>query len=196
VESVAKGSSKLEDLHKLTRKHASIADELGTVLASREGELHRHHEAVGIRRLRARTLGDVEQIRAMERAGASGHSVAGAIGGLGALAIGGAVSAASGRGRPKKIGARVASQMLSRKVPFGNVMVVVGPEGIPNDVKVVSISKLARESGRGEAAVMDDLRASGHRLMTPSTLVKVLDKRERELLNGSTASPVRIRRKP
>jgi hypothetical protein len=86
--------------------------------------------------------------------------------------------------------------MLSRKVAFSKVMIVIGHEGIPRDVKVVSVSKLARESGRSEATVMNDLRASGHRLMVPSTLEKALDERERELLNGSAASPVRIRGKP
>jgi hypothetical protein len=194
VESVAKGSDKLKDLHERIIRRAAVVAELGTVLASREGELHRHNEVAGIRRLRARILGEVEQIRAVERAAASGHSVAATVAGLGALAIGGAVSAVDGRRGPKQIGARVASQMLSRKVPFGNVMALVGEEGIPTDVKAVSISELARDSGRGESAIMADLRASGQRLITPDVLGKILDKRERELLNASTLPPVRIQR--
>jgi hypothetical protein len=114
VEAVAKGGGKLEELRGRIRKQAAVVGELGAALASRESELHRRDEAAGIRHLKARVLSEVGEIRAMEAAAARGHGTMSVIAGLGALAIGSVVSAASGSRRPRRIGARVASQMLSR----------------------------------------------------------------------------------
>ena len=187
MESITKGSDRLEGLHGRIKRQAAVVGELVEALAGREAELRCRDEAANIRRLKARVLSEVEEIRTMEATAARGHGAVSAIAGLGSLAIGSVVSAASGRRRPQQIGASVASRMLDRRMPFGSVMVVVGQEWIPEEVKAVSISRLARESGSSESAVMAGLRASGNRLMTLDVLEKVLDKRERELLNGSTA---------
>lgn len=46
--------------------------------------------------------------------------------GLGALALGGLVSAVSGNSAPRQIGARVSRDILSKKVPFGSVEIAIG----------------------------------------------------------------------
>jgi len=50
--------------------------------------------------------------------------------------------------------------------PFGTVMVCVGPEGLPQDAKAVSISQLARDSNRPEPEIVKRLQENGYLLLT------------------------------
>ena len=86
----------------------------------------------------------------------------------------------------------MASSVLSRKVPFGTVLMVIGKEGIPEDVKIIFISRLARESNRSESEVVANFKNNGYLSMTPETFTHVLDKVERGILDGSLPLPLPI----
>ena len=86
----------------------------------------------------------------------------------------------------------MAGSVLSRKVPFGTVLITIDGQGIPKGVKVVSISRLARESSMSESEVETNMKRDGSLLMSPEEFAELLDKVEREILDGSASLPMAV----
>ena len=77
-----------------------------------------------------------------------------------------------------------------RKPPFGTVLVHIGPRGLPEDVEVVSISSLARESKRDESEIMNGLLTRGNLLFGDEAFSRLIDKIACEILKGGLSLPV------
>jgi len=165
---------------------------LAVIFAEGNVQLIRHGQVTRLRILESRIMGEVENIKRMESAAQMGSTKGALLGGGVAFIIGSLFMAARGRKDAAHVGARMASSVLNRKVPFGTVLMVIGKEGIPEDVKVVSISRLARESSRSESEVVANFKNNGYLSMTPETLTHVLDKVERGILDGSLSLPINI----
>ena len=86
----------------------------------------------------------------------------------------------------------MAGSVMSKTVPFGNVLIDIGKEGIPEDVRVIPISRLARESNRSELEVKTSLTHDGYLLMTTEVFTQVLDKTKSEILDVSFPLPIKI----
>jgi len=99
-------------------------------------------------------------------------------------------SAAIGRKDALNNGARMAKSVLNREVPFGTVLIAVGKSGLPDDLEIVPVSRLARESNRSELEVETSLKYRGSLLITPDKFAKVLDKVECKILDGSVSLPI------
>jgi len=76
------------------------------------------------------------------------------------------------------------------KRPFGTVMVWVGPEGVPDDIGIVSISELARKSDRPESEIIQKLREGGYLLFTQEAFSSLIDKLAIDVREGRLALPV------
>ena len=63
--------------------------------------------------------------------------------------------------RWNKTSQKLAQPPAKGEPPFGMILVCIGPGGIPEDVHVVSVSRMARESRLKESEVMDSLIAGG-----------------------------------
>ena len=63
-----------------------------------------------------------------------------------------------------------------KKRPYGTVMVCVGPRGLPDDVRVVSISELARERNLSESEIIQKLQKGGCLLFSQETFSRLIDK--------------------
>jgi hypothetical protein len=74
--------------------------------------------------------------------------------------------------------------------PFGTVMACVGPEGLPDDVKAVSISQLARNSNRLEPQIVNGLQADGYLLFTEEVFSSLIDKLVADVRQGKLELPV------
>lgn len=77
-----------------------------------------------------------------------------------------------------------------KKRPYGTVMVCVGPKGLPDDVRVVSISKLARESNRPESETMQKLRKRGYLLFNQEAFSHLIDKLVIDVRDGRLHLPI------
>ena len=77
-----------------------------------------------------------------------------------------------------------------KKFPFGNVLVCVGPKGLPDDVGVVSISRLARESNRDESEVINELKKRGCLLFSKETFSLLIDKLVDDVREGRLRLPI------
>jgi hypothetical protein len=77
-----------------------------------------------------------------------------------------------------------------RQRPFGKVMVEIGPEGLPDGVAVVTISRLARQYDISESQVEQEIQAKGYILMTSDDFCQFIDGLEQEVLDGTVSLPI------
>ena len=82
------------------------------------------------------------------------------------------------------------SSVSNKKPPFGNVMVCIGPGGLPGDVEVISISQLARESKRPESDVINELQKRGYLLFSKEAFSLLSDKLVDDIREGRLRLPV------
>ena len=59
-------------------------------------------------------------------------------------------------------------------------------------LKIIPVSCFARELNKTEAEVEASLKGNGYLLMTPEVFAKILEKVEREILDGSVSLPMAI----
>ena len=78
----------------------------------------------------------------------------------------------------------------NKKPPFGNVMVCIGPGGLPGDVEVISISRLARESKRPESDVINELQKRGYLLFSKEAFSLLIDKLVDDIREGRLRLPI------
>jgi hypothetical protein len=83
-----------------------------------------------------------------------------------------------------------------KKLPFGNVLVCIGPRGLPEDVEVVSISRLARESKRLESDVVNELRMRGCMLLSAEAFSLLIDRLIDGVLEGWLILPISMEKLP
>lgn len=153
-------------------------------------QLIRHDQAASLRILKIRIMNEVHKIEWIEAAAQDGNNK-GVILGAGAAFIFGSLFVAATRHKDAyKAGARFATSVLGSKTPFGNVLITIKGQGIPEGVEVVSISHLARESSMSESKVETSLKREGYLLMTRGQFAEFLDKMERALIDGSVRLPL------
>jgi hypothetical protein len=73
---------------------------------------------------------------------------------------------------------------------FGTVMVCVGPKGLPDDARALSISKLVRESNRPQPEVVNSLRENGYLLFSEETFSYLIDRLAADVRQGKLRLPV------
>jgi hypothetical protein len=76
------------------------------------------------------------------------------------------------------------------KKPFGTVMVCIGPKGLPDDARAISISQLARESHRPEREVVNKLQDDGYLLFSEEVFSLLIDRLIGDVREGKLRLPV------
>ncbi len=94
--------------------------------------------------------------------------------------------------RALKLVSQVSDMVAEKKSPYGTVMVCVGPKGLPDDVRVVSISGLARESNRLESEIIQKLQKAGCLLFSQETFSRLIDKLVIDIREGRLHLPIPI----
>jgi hypothetical protein len=61
---------------------------------------------------------------------------------------------------------------------------------LPEDVTIVPVSKLARDTNRSEAAVRESLQNRGYLLLVPQVFVALVDSVKSRVLDGSLCLPL------
>jgi len=190
MESMTVYQQGIEALCRQAREQAAALEPLGDIFAQEAKRLFRHDQAVCLRRLKARVMREVSNTLEQETTASNAFTKTALVMGAAEFALGGLVAAMFRSRRVFSVGTHLAQGELSKTKPFGTVLVAVGHGGLPNDVEVVSLSRLARESGRLESNIEAALQTSGYLLMTPQTFSNVLDELKCKVLNGSLSLPV------
>ena len=107
------------------------------------------------------------------------------------FAVGGLMSVLrSTQKHPAVEGLRQAKAFLHESKPFGRLAVLVDGDGIPNGVKAVSLSHLAREQGTTELAIRDALASRGYAVLWPDPFYALLQRLEGAVLERQVRLPV------
>jgi hypothetical protein len=189
MESLKTFHDHLENLRRQARKLTSAGLSLAALFAEEAKRLSREDEAS---RLRASYRAVVEQLGQVKRNEGS-ESYAQSQINLEVSVIG--LGMAAGRAMVSKNNrlSRISDSLKSvniKKLPFGNVLVCIGPKGLPDDVEVVSISWLARESKRLESEVVKELQKRGYLLLSKEAFSLLIDKLVDAIRKGRLCLPI------
>jgi len=84
---------------------------------------------------------------------------------------------------------RIPQRRPPKVPPFGKVFVQVGPEGIPGGLRVINISRTAREEGTWELMVLNRLVTQGSMLLPPKSFQELVVWLGNEVLAGNISLP-------
>jgi len=179
--------NQLKNLQSQAKKLTESGLALNSIFDQEETRLKREDEASS---LRAVYRAVVEQLQCLERTEAlveRGHSQANLILSLGGLAVG-------AMGSKNKQLSAIADYLLhtptDEQRPFGLVMVCIGPKGLPDDVRGVSISQLARESNRLDSQITNKLRKDGYLLFSQEAFSVLIDRLITYVRQGKLCLPL------
>jgi hypothetical protein len=160
---------------------------LNALFAGEEALLKREHEASSLRALCHTNVEQLRRLKEIEASASCGHSQANAM----LFSIGLAVTAMVSKGnRLSAIKDYLLREPTDRKQPFGLVMVFVGHRGLPDDVGVVSISQLARESNRPQPEIIGKLQDDGYLLFSEEEFSFLIDRLIVDVREGKLRLPV------
>jgi len=192
METAGEFSRRLEELKCQLRRQIVVAEELGHVLDRCADIVLRRDQAVYLQNLKGRIMREVEDLEAMEAVASHEFNKRKLTRGALNFAAGSIVAWIGGQKNPLAVGARLIPPALGQRVPFGTVLVAVGKGGLPEDVKVVSLSRFARDSNRNESEISDAIRERGYLLIAPLIFAALVDKLESRMLDGSVSLPMSI----
>jgi hypothetical protein len=160
---------------------------LNTLFAEEEIRLKREDEVSKLRAAYGTITEKLEELRRIEASASYGYSRAKPILFLTGLA---AEAIFSKGNRASALKGYLAREGTDRKQPFGLVMVSIGPRGLPDDVGVLSVSQLARESRRPESGIVNELQQHGHLLLGEETFSLLIDRLITEIREGRLHLPI------
>lgn len=179
----------LNNLRDQARKLTSTALNLITLFAEESERLGREDEVSRLKASLHTIRQQAEMVKWNEDSASYSHSKSGivlSLSGLAAFGIG-MVS------KNKPISAFAQSLLESTQnndSSFGNICICVGSEGLPADVKVVSVSRLARESKRQKFEVEQELQGQGFLLFTEEAFSVLIDRLVKDIREGRLSLPV------
>lgn len=180
----------LKDLRHRAKKLASTVRTLSNQFDQEANRLSREDDVSRLKAFRSCIRQRLNEVRWSEEAASYGHTKAGLIFSLGGLAVGGIVKMASKNKKLPAISSLLMRSYTDKQPPFGRVMVCIGPKGLPDDVRIVSISRLARESNRGESEVINGLEEDGCLLLTGEVFSLLIDRLAVKVREGRLLLPI------
>ena len=152
--------------------------------------LERQEAVHRLKLIRTTILGDLERARGLESAASYGKTKADAVFSLTGVAVKLFTTAITDNQRTRNFVNDVFSTSHHDKPTLGTVMVCIGLKGIPDDVRVVSVSELARKSNRLETDVTRELREKGDLILGEETFCSLIDKLSQLVREGRLVLPV------
>ncbi|MBN2098193.1 MAG: hypothetical protein JW753_01205 [Dehalococcoidia bacterium] len=190
METLIAHSQLVDSLRSRIDAQAKALSEIADILAEEAERCRRADQARCIDTLQDHVLWQVRRLQRAEESARMdftmarpGRSIAMAVGtGLGAWL--------SRNADPFCRAMEVLKKEMDKTLPFGNVVVMVGPRAIPQRLEVILLSRMARESSRSESETVAALEAKGYRLGKPEILLAQLDKLREQVLSGAVVLPI------
>jgi hypothetical protein len=190
MESLKSFHDHLENLQHQARKLISAGLSLTELFAEEAKRLSKEDEASRLIALHSSISQQLDQAKSSEGAASYGHSQAKLITSLGGLIVGSAIKMTSKDKQLLAFSDHLLKNLGGKRRPFGMVLVCIGPKGLPDDVGVVSISRLARESNREESQVINELKERGHLLLSENAFSLLIDKLINDVQEGRLLLPI------
>jgi len=183
-------SQKLKDIQCQLRRQRAAIEELGLVLERCASNVTRHDQAVLLDGLKADVMEKVAHTQLVETAAGNAFTKRKLTTAVMSFAVGTFGAAIAGHKNPVFEGAKLFQSALGQESPFGTVLVGVGKKGLPEDVTIVPVSRLARDTNKGEAAVRESLQNRGYLLLVPQAFAALVDSVKSRVLDGSLCLPL------
>ena len=179
----------LGNLQHQARKLTSAGLSLPPLFAEEAKRLSREDEASRLRVLYRSVVAHLDRVKRDEGSESYAQSQINLEVSVIALAMSAGRAIISKNNRLSRISDSLKSAGI-KNLPFGNVLVCVGPKGLPDEVGVVSISRLARESNRDESEVINELKKRGCLLFSKETFSLLIDKLVDDVREGRLRLPI------
>jgi len=183
-------SAYLKKLRQQQRKLTADSLSLGKMFAEEAVRLSWRDEASHLKELHFTIRQQLDQAKSSEDAASYGHTKVSLIMTLGGLAVGSAIGMLSKNKEAQAISYGLLNNLGGEHRPYGRVRICVGPKGIPDDVRIISLSGLARESKREESEVIDELQRHGCLLFSENAFSLLIDKLACDVQEGRLHLPV------
>jgi hypothetical protein len=190
MEGLTPNSAYLKDLRYQVRKLTTASLSLTNLFAEEAVRLNWRDEASRLKALHSSIRQQLDWVKSNEDAASYGHSKAKLIISLGGLAMGRISKVVSKNEQLLAFSDDLLNSLAGKQRPFGTVLICVGPKGMPDDVQVVSISRLARESNREEPEVINELQRRGCLLFSEQAFSLLIDKLTRDVQEGRLFLPI------
>jgi len=172
------------------RHLTSVVLSLINLFAKEANRLNREDEASRLEGLCSSIRQQLYCVKSGEDAASYGNSQASLLISLGGLAVSGAIKMVSKNKQLSAFADYLLESPTNKERPFGMVLVCIGPKGLPDDARVVSISRLARESNREESEVINELQERGYLLFSEEAFPLLIDKLIDGVLEGRLLLPI------
>jgi hypothetical protein len=187
MESLRPSHDYLKDLQSQAKKLTEVGPALNALFAKEETRLKREDGASRLRAMYGAIVEQLQRLREVELSASRDHSQAN----LMLSVVEATVTAIVSKGRRlPAITDCLLRGPTDRKQPFGLVMVCIGPGGLPDDVGIISISQLARESGRPQHEIMNELRDDGYLIFSGEAFSTLIDRLIGALREGELHLPL------
>jgi len=152
--------------------------------------LYRYDQSIRLRYLKIYIIQKVNNARGDELSASSKFPVYDLLTSTMKFALGEGIMAMTKQERKDSFLTRLINNEQPKLRPFGKVMVEIGPNGLPDGVEVVTISRLARRYSVSESKVEKELKAKGYILMTSDGFSNLVDSLEQKVLDGTVSLPI------
>jgi hypothetical protein len=189
MEGLTPNSAYLKDLRHQLRKLAAASLSLSNLFAEEAVRLDREDQASRLEALYFSIRQQLDGAKRIENAASCGHSEIRLVFSVGGLAVG-AIGKMVSNEELQAFSEDLLNSLGREQRPFGTVLVCVGRKGIPDDVQVVSTSRLARESNREEIEIINELRIRGCVLFGEEAFSLLIDRLTCEVQEGRLSLPI------
>ncbi len=187
MESLRSCRDHLKQSHSRAKKLVETGLALDALFAGEETRLRRENEASRLRAVRRSIVEQLQWLRGIEASASAAHTEVNMMRSVVGLAVTAVVS--TSKPLTAFVG-RLFDRLNDREKPFGLVMVRVGPNGLPDDVGVVSISQLARQSDRPQPEIVSRLQEEGYLLFSGEAFQFLIDRLLDDVREGKLRLPV------
>ena len=187
MESLKSFHDRLKNLQSQGKKLIEARLALNALFVEEEIRLKREDEVSILMIVRCAIVEQLQRLKHSETSASHGHSQSNLV----LFPIGLAVTAmVSKSNRPSAIMDYLLRGSADRQRPFGLVMICIGPNGLPDDAKAVSISQLARESNRTEPGIVNRLQENGYLVFSEQVFSSLIDTLIVDVRKGRLHLPV------
>lgn len=192
METIASFEELIQTMRSELEQQTIALERLAIAFAGSDIQLIRHDQVARLRILKSRIMEEVQNIKRSESASQSSANTEALLSSGTAFIFGSLFMAQMGRKDALDIGSRMAELSLTKNIPFGLVLIAIGKEGLPEDLKIIPVSRFARESTKTEPEVETSWKHDGYLLVTPEQFAELLDKAAQAVLDGSLCLPIAV----
>jgi len=184
--------TQLKNIYDQSQMLTSAVISLDKSFETESDRLNRQEAVHHLMMIRTTITGDLERIRNSESTAKYGHTKADAVFSLTGGAIKLLTRALTDNQQTRNFVNNVFSTDTQDKPTFGTIRVCIGPKGLPNDVRAISVSELARKSNRLESEIIRELREKGDLILSEEAFCSLVDKLTGFIQEGHLVLPIPI----